>query len=429
MSSVSTMVAPPVASSELTPPAVRATIGATIGFIIGPTSIIAPPLGLFMVPVAAEFGLGRAGFPLLMMMTATLVGICSPIAGRLIDKHGVRKVVLPALFLSGLTQLALSRTTGSFPAFLAIMALVGILAGIQNPIAYTKVVAQWFAHKRGLMVAVAGAVGGGGGGVIVPLVVERCIHAGGWQFGYAGLGLFVLAGAPLVVWLLREPAAAGGAARAVSQEAVQPAAASLTGVSLGEALRTGRFWMILVALMGASGALVAMTVHVPAWISDAGGSGMVAAGYLSLFALGGVAGQLGCGVLLDRSRSARVCAVFFLLAALGVGVMQVTVPTASWLPAAGFISGMAMGAELGLACYLISRYFGLRFYGQIYGCIYGAMVVASGAGPVVMGIAFEASKNYMPAFAMAAGLLMLSCALIAALPRYTYAASMSARAV
>lgn len=406
--------------SELNAPAVRATVGATIGFIIGPTSIIAPPLGLFMLPVAKEFGLGRAGFPLLMLMVSLFAGLFSPIAGRVMDRMGIRNVIIPAVILSALAQIALGLTTGSFVAFLAVMAAVGILAGIQNPTAYTKVLAMWYSRRRGFMIALAGAVGGGGGGVLVPLLVERCIDAGGWQMGYMGVGVFILLGTPLLVWLLREPAIPG---HAVLQAAnPQPVASSgLVGLALGQATMTARFWMILIAMMGASGSLVALTVHVPAWIFDAGGSGRVAATFLSLFALGGICGQLGCGVLLDRFTTVRVCAPFFLLAAIGVAILQVVPATALWIPAAGLLSGMALGAELGLASYLVSRYFGLRNYGQIYGCIYGAMVVASGAGPVLMGIAFEISGFYEPAFAFASAALLFSGLLIASLPKYTFA--------
>jgi len=368
--------------AELTPRSMAATVGATVGFMVGPGSIIAPPIGLFMIPVATEFGFGRAGFPLLMLMVSIFAGTVSPLAGRAIDRFGVRRVIIPAVILSGLAQLTLWGTAGSAFAFIAVMALIGALAGIQNPVAYTRVLSLWFRHRRGFMVAIAAALGTGGGGIIVPQLVERLIGMGGWRLGYAGLGVFILLGVPLLVWLLREPTT-----QIAKRAAVGQAPSSLAGCSLKQAMATSTFWMIMVALVAASASLVALSVHVPAWIADAGGSSGVAAGFLSLLAL---------------------------------GRLTLLPPTSPWIPFAGLMAGMSLGAELGLASYVVSRYFGLRCYGQIYGFVYGAMVIASGAGPVIMGVAFEINKDYLPAFGFTSIALLISFLMFALLPSYKY---------
>lgn len=418
MNKAEVLTAPASANSELTPRSLAATTGAAIGFLIGPSSIIAPPLGLFMLPVATEFGLGRAGFPLLMLMVSICAGVMSPLAGRAIDRYGVLKVIVPAVILSGLAHIGLASTSGSFPLYLCLMAMVGVLAGVQNPVAYTKVVAMWFRRHRGIMVSLAAAVGSGGGGILVPQLAEYFISMGGWQMGYAGLGGFILIGTPFLAWLLREPGVPAKRAHGAAPTPLQSMA--VHGLSLREARATGTFWMILFALMAASASLVALTVHVPAWIADAGGSRQSAAAFLSLFALGGVVGQFGSGALLDRIAHARIGAPFFLVAASGVGLLQLVGATSPWVAAAGFMIGMALGTELGLASYFVSRYFGLRSYGQVYGCTYGAMVVASGAGPVVMGIGFEMSGSYLPAFMVAGVALLSSALLITILPAYRY---------
>jgi MFS family permease len=400
---------------ELTPRSMAATVGATIGFMVGPGSIIAPPIGLFMIPVATEFGFGRAGFPLLMLMVSIFAGTVSPLAGRAIDRFGVRRVIIPAVILSGLAQLTLWGTAGSAFAFIAVMALIGALAGIQNPVAYTRVLSLWFSHRRGFMIAIAAALGTGGGGIIVPQLVERLIGIGGWRLGYAGLGVFILLGVPLLIWLLREPAT-----HIAKRVAVGHAPSSLSGCSLKQAMATPTFWMIMLALVAASASLVALSVHVPAWIADAGGSSGVAASFLSLLALGSIAGQLGSGYLLDRIPSAKIGAPFFVIAACGAGILTALPPTSPWIPFAGLMAGMSLGAELGLASYVVSRYFGLRCYGQIYGFVYGAMVIASGAGPVIMGVAFEINKDYLPAFGVTSIALLISFLMFALLPSYKY---------
>lgn len=400
---------------EVNSRAVSAAVGTTVGFLVGPGSTIAPPIGLFMIPVATAFGLGRAGFPLVMLMVSIFAGTISPLAGRAIDRFGVRRVIIPAVLLAGLAQIALATTGGSRASFIAVMIAVGVLAGVQNPVGYTRVLALWFRRRRGFMTSLSAAIGAGGGGVIVPQLVDRCIANGGWKLGYAGLGIFILLGVPLLIWLLYEPAVK------TAHASISTPAMDLPGVTLKQSVKSRTFWMILIALVAASSSLVALSVHVPAWIADAGGASQTAAAYLSLLALGSIFGQMGSGFLLDRIHTAKIGAPFFLAAAFGVSLLRVLPPTSPWIPLSGFLGGMGLGAELGLASYLVSRYFGLRSYGQIYGSIYGAMVVAAGAGPVIMGIAFEVSKAYLPSFTFAAAALALSFVLIALLPKYVYA--------
>ena len=408
------MKAPGHPARELNARSIPVVVGATFGFLVGPTSVIAPPIGLFMVPVGRQFGLDRATFPLLMLMVATIVGISSPFAGRAIDRFGVRKILLPALFLSGLVQIALSFTTGSLPAFLAVMVCVGLLAGIQNPIGYTKVIAQWFNRERALMVSLAAALGSGIGGIVVPQIVAGLISKGGWQWGYAGLGVYILCGLPIIWWLLREPA------EVVSEREFHTIGRQPEGVTLGQAASTGTFWKILLSLMLTSCSVSALAVHVPAWAGDGGAGVGIAATFLSLFSLGSILGQLGSGFLLDRFDSARVGSPPFFLASVGAALLLVLAPRSPMLAFDGLLIGLALGAELGLASYFVTRFFGFRSYGQIYGCIYGAMVAGSGSGTVLMGVAYEVSGTYQPAFAMAAGTLLTSAILIASLPRYRF---------
>ena len=399
---------------ELNGKSIPVVIGATFGFLVGPTSVIAPPIGLFMLPVGQQFGLDRATFPLLMLMVATIVGISSPFAGRAIDRFGVRRILLPALFLSGLVQIALSFTTGSLAAVLAVMICVGLLAGIQNPIGYTKVIALWFNRERALMVSLAAALGSGIGGILVPQIVARLIGLGGWQWGYAGLGVYILCGLPIIWWLLREPAAA------VSGSEFEPVAPQSEGLTLGQAASTGTFWKILLSLMLTSCSVSALAVHVPAWAIDGGAGAGIAATFLSLFSLGSILGQLGSGFLLDRIDSARVGSPPFFLASAGAAMLLVLAPLSPILALDGLLIGLALGAELGLASYFVTRFFGFKSYGQIYGCIYGAMVAGSGSGTVLMGVAYEVTGTYRPAFAVAAGTLLISAILIASLPRYRF---------
>jgi cyanate permease len=62
--------------------------------------------------------------------------------------------------------------------------------------------------------------------------------------------------------------------------------------------------------------------------------------------------------------------------------------------AGAFLVGLGLGAEVDFIAYLISRYFGLLCFGEIFGYAFGAFVLAGALGPLVMGVGFDLTGSY-----------------------------------
>jgi cyanate permease len=88
----------------------------------------------------------------------------------------------------------------------------------------------------------------------------------------------------------------------------------------------------------------------------------------------------------------------------------------SWVTAVAL--GLALGAELDLMGFLVSRYFRIADFGRIYGWQYGAFIFASGLGPLWVGAVRDATGTYTVALAVSSIGLILTCAGFLALPRY-----------
>ena len=58
------------------------------------------------------------------------------------------------------------------------------------------------------------------------------------------------------------------------------------------------------------------------------------------------------------------------------------------------ILGFGAGVEYDLMAYLVSRYFGMKNYAAIYGCLYGFFALGSGFGPYFMGLSFTQTGSY-----------------------------------
>lgn len=89
---------------------------------------------------------------------------------------------------------------------------------------------------------------------------------------------------------------------------------------------------------------------------------------LALSVLGSavVIGRMGTGYLLDRFFALRVAMCLFGSAACGIALLRTGVRSGP-LFFAMFLIGLGMGAEVDIIAYLVSRYYGLRAFGEISG--------------------------------------------------------------
>jgi hypothetical protein len=53
-----------------------------------------------------------------------------------------------------------------------------------------------------------------------------------------------------------------------------------------------------------------------------------------------------------------------------------------------------LGAEVDFIAYLIGRYFGLRFFGEIYSYAWAAFVLAGALGAYLLGAGYDARGSY-----------------------------------
>lgn len=128
-------------------------------------------------------------------------------------------------------------------------------------------------------------------------------------------------------------------------------------------------------------------------LTDRGLSSAVAALIASAFGLSAFGGRVIIGWLIDRFFARDVALVFFLLSAIGIALLNSDVPV--WLLfIAAVLVGGGLGAEVDLLAYLASRYFGLRCFSEIFGVLFGAILVSIGVGPVVFGLVYDQTHSY-----------------------------------
>jgi MFS family permease len=226
-------------------------VAATVGNIVSTTPAVSAVFSLFLVPISTEFGWPRAVVSGVLLLTAVMSAIIYPVAGRLSDKLGSRRIILlgNALFAPAIAALALSN--GSVLQFYALFALVGAAGAIPSTPAYSKVISEWFDEKRGLMLGVAAGFGNGLGSTLMPIVAGLMLVQFGWRGAYVGIGLIVFwLGFPTLFVLLKDAPARLAAIKDTSDGAPPAGAATgaLSGHRLDEAVATRVFWVLMAAV-------------------------------------------------------------------------------------------------------------------------------------------------------------------------------------
>jgi len=110
--------------------------------------------------------------------------------------------------------------------------------------------------------------------------------------------------------------------------------------------------------------------------------------------------------------------LLYTAAALGCWLLaQASVTHREALAAVMFLS-VAAGVEYDLLAYLIARYMGMRSYGTLYSIAFGLFAIGAGAGPSVLGHAFDASATYAQGLLVCGALLIFSALVLLTLGRY-----------
>jgi MFS family permease len=391
--------------------------GATVSMLVAQGPVILYTLGLFIKPLNQEFGWDRASISAAGGLAAISSAIAIPFVGWLIDRWGIRPVLLPVIVLAASSIALIALTPNSIGMFMLFFAITGLLGSGQGPLAYAKGVAAWFDDRRGLALGITMS-GIGLGAALLPQYAQWLISNFGWRTAYAGLGLLTLMVAfPAVYLFINEP----GTEKANTAESrVSPAALEnrLPDLEVREVLGGHRFWLMACALMLVSTVTQGMVVHTVPLLTDKGYSPETAAALMIAVGLSTMAGRLLSGFLVDRIFAPFVAAFFFLLPCLGIYLLESVTS-----PVAGIISfGLASGTEIDMIGFLTSRYFGMKRFGQLYGYLFASFVVGSAFGPYMMGLAFERLHSYEPALWGFGAFMLVASILILCLGPYRYPA-------
>ncbi|MDA8619279.1 MFS transporter [Luminiphilus sp.] len=370
-------------------------------------------IGALLTPVTEEFGWSRAQFQAAILFSSGLGALTSPIIGWLNDKYGPRRVALPSMIGLSVGLLAASQIEGELWMLFLAYGMMALLGAGTIPVTWTRAIATSFFKRRGLALGLA-LTGTGICASVAPHYTVWLTDHYGWRGAYVGLALVPLVLAWPMLYFLFKPLDAH-----VDEEPGEPdtKAALESGLTLGEAIRGYRFWILLLSILFAYQGFSGIGPNLLPSLTDDGFTREQAASVQSIFGISIIVGRVVVGYLVDRFWAPGVAAFCLAIPAAGAAMLHGS-QTFETAALAAFLIGFAAGAELDLMAFLAARYFGLAHYAKIYSILYATLAVCSGTAPMIFASVYDATGSYDLGYSVASVLFLVSVALILMLGRY-----------
>ena len=393
-------------------------LGALIGAGCGLSSVCFYTNGVFVAAISEDMNWSRGAIQVGVSIMILIAVITAPTVGWLIDRYGARRIALISLPLFGITLSGMSLVTDEIWTFYAGWTVMSIFAAGTLPITWTKVVNGWFDDFRGMALGLTLA-GTGIAATLAPSYVVWLIDIMGWRNAYVALAFTVMAiSLPSVYLLFKEPVESQSGKVNQIDAAISKQPLMATGLSVKEALKGYRFWVLSISLLLVAASISGVITNFVPLLTDKGLSFADAARYAGLIGVSVIGGRLVAGFLMDRLWAPMIAAIFLCMPCLAAFILTTGNISPMLLGLSALIVGLAAGAELDLMAFLVSRYFGLKHYGALYGGIYIFFSIGAGLAPAMFGWTYDMFGHYQAVLYIAAISSMIGACLMLTLGRY-----------
>jgi len=376
----------------------RVLLGCCLVALFGVTALYGSTFGLFLIPMTQDLGWSRAQIAFSMTLVTIIGPLSMPLVGWVIDNLPLRPLVLWGVLLQSANFAAFGAMGGQVGVYYLLCVVLMFTGTGASLLTLAKIVQQWFDASlgRGLGILFAAT---SIGAVIHPPWVGWVLARQGWRDAFFSMGLVsLLLGGAAALLLIREPAP--GAQRAARVNEVD--APSMLGF-----LKDGTWWSLAWWNLFFGFAIGAIMMHFAALLQDRGLSLAQAASMLSVIGLGGLAGNLLAGWLIDRF-PATWLARGFVLAPLGAVVLLYFGHGVAAAAVAALMFGLFNSGDHALGAFLARRYFPAEAYGRVSATQMMAATLGGGVSPWISGLVYDATHSYDASLTMAGTAFVLA---------------------
>ncbi len=394
-------------------------------------------LGIMLVALERRYGWSRTALSGAFSLARVEGAILGPIEGVLVDRIGTRRMVLIGYTMMGLgfiwlsqidslarlgllRGLPLSSLDESLVHFYGAYMFVSLGTGLGGWLALIAMVNNWFNRRRSF--AMASAMSGIHlGGLLVPVlaVAIEWFELRGAAMGI-GILLLVIVG-PAAKAIRNRPEDMGlmpdgdtNPIQADNTEDRQRAAYiedDEPDFTAMQALRTPAFWMLTIAQVASSVAIVTLALHLVPKLTDTGMSPPAAAFVQTASTLVALPAQFISGYFADRLPKTIMIAFFMFVQAVGILVISLF-DSVIMAYLFALMYGIGFGGRSPLTTAIRGEYFGRKAFATIMGISQLPMNIAMIFAPLFAGYMFDTTGTYRIPFTAFAALCFLGAILM-----------------
>jgi len=366
--------------------------------------------GLFVTPVAAEFGLSRADTNTAVILLTIGTALVAPGLGRLLDRFPARPIMIGSAILFGgsLAALGLSRSLWLDAVILAVLLPIGLLGS--GSMTMMVLLARWFTRQRGRAIALA-SLGLPFGSILVAPVVGALITAVGWRLALVATGGASLLLLLAVAFIVRDRPGPGEVEGGAPTQSPGSTADAPIGkpAKVGVLLGKPQLWTIGLSAATAMGTCQALTISFAPLALSNGLSLVQAASLISVMGGGATAGMLLLAAIADRlNRVDLLTGVFLFIAVLNAALVVSTSFPA--LMACGVLVGLLSGAVTPVFFALLADRFGVASFGTVRGLVAPVTSVVGAVAVRFAGEVFDHTGGYVAMFYAFTVVMLLAAA-------------------
>jgi MFS family permease len=340
--------------------------------------------GLFLQPMALEYGWGRQVFSLSIALQNLAWGALGAVAGGFADRYGAGRVVAGAGIAYALGLIGMSLVSTPMGMHLNSGLLIGMaLGGTGFGIILAVIGRTVPPGKRSFAMGIATAAGSFGQFALLP-VTQFLITRFDWHVALLALAGIAALIVPLAGALAGRPAAAG------AQQSM--------GGALREALGEKGFHLLFWGYFVCGFHIAMLTVHLPSFVTDAGlkpEHGMTALALIGLF---NIIGTLSAGWLGGRFSKKYLLSTIYAIRAVLI-TMLVVLPLSTvtfYIFACGI--GLLWLGTVPLTNGLVGQIFGMRYAAMLASIVFFGHQIGSFIGVWLAGYLYDTTGSYAGAF-------------------------------
>ena len=332
------------------------------------------------------------------------------IAGIIIDRVGVRSLMVSGMFLLSATFYFYAKSDSLADMYI-IHIFQGIVLSVSGMVINVVLISKWFNDNRGLAIGVLLAGTSVGNGIFPQInTYLLTISDGDWRQVMMWLALIPLAYAPILFALIKEKPEDVETKQDNEAKNDFKASSIEGGFTLQETLMSSNFWFLSVMAFCTFYSILAMIGHVFLMLDGEGYSPQISATGVSIIFIGGFIGKVISGKLAEMigRKIVLVGGVAMMLAGslLIVSSIFYKNPLLIWIGLT--LYGTGWGGLYTLIQLHVADLFGLIAIGKIMGVINIIDTIGGGLGPIITAVIYDSTQSYLLPFLVISALLVIA---------------------